>query len=305
MAIEQVKRQVKQDVLTKFMTCFKCEMAFFQILKGMRTVIVVFLLIFTVCTEGVCQSDTPAFMDTSYMENLPIPQDRNMEKVKSKYIQKKEEEKARQAYFNENIQRKDFKKKDWEKATAGLDYTIEKEKANKPTAKKKTDKSSSPLLNAGWVTFLKWFFIIIALAIIVILVAKFVKEGNVFGQQSRRIFAPSMEISLQNIEDDLNQAELFPLIQQAIAQKQFALALRLYYLATIKELNAIGAIQWKKDKTNREYTREMKNHRLFMPFRDITTVFERVWYGDAPIDESAFNHLQPAFQDLLNQAKKV
>ena len=257
-------------------------------------------------TEGVSQNDFPISLDTSFSGTIPQgDNDVNIEENAPKIPQKAAYEEATKQYYKEDIQQKDFDKNDWKKATSGLDYTIEKENEEKKAeANNKKKDSISPILSGGLVTFFKWVFIIAAVGILAFLILKFVGEGNIFGRQSRRVFAPSVQIDLERIEENLNNVELDPLIKQAIAQKQFALAIRLYYLATIKELNISGAIQWKKDKTNREYTREMRPHRLSVPFRETTSIFERVWYGDTIVDEATFTLIQPAFQDLLKQTRK-
>ncbi len=270
----------------------------------MRLFFIIICLFFAAHTEGVSQNDLPISLDSSYLENIPEGDTNNeiQEYIPNK-PQKSTYEEATNQYYKEDIQQKEFDKNDWQKATSGLDYTIEKEEKAEANNKKKN--TVSPLLNSGLVTFFKWFFIIAAVGILAFLILKFVGEGNIFGRQSRRVFAPSVQIDIEHIEENLNIAELDPLIKHAIAQKQFALAIRLYYLATIKELNILGAIQWKKDKTNREYTREMRPHRLFEPFRETTSIFERIWYGDTLVDEATFTLIQPAFQDLLKQARKA
>ena len=271
----------------------------------MRILFIIFWLFLTAHTEGVSQNDLPISLDTSFTVKMPEGDSGvEIQEDGPKIPQKAAYEEATKQYYKEDIQQKDFDKNDWKKATSGLDYTIEKEeqkKKDKATNNKKD--SINTELVGGLVTFFKWFFIIAAVGILAFLILKFVGEGNIFGRQSRRVFAPSVQIDLERIEENLNDIELDPLIKQAITQKQFALAIRLYYLATIKELNISGAIQWKKDKTNREYTREMRPHRLSEPFRETTSIFERVWYGDAHVDEATFMLIQPAFQDLLKKSK--
>ena len=272
----------------------------------MRILFIIFCLFLAAHTEGVSQNDIPVSLDTSFMENIPQgDSDVNIQEDVPNKPQKSTYEEATKQYYKENIQQKDFDKNDWKKATSGLDYTIEKEEQEKKDRVANSKNNTiNPVLSGGLVAFFKWFFIIAAVGILAFLILKFVGEGNIFGRQSRRVFAPLVQIDLEHIEENLNTAELDPLIKQAIAQKQFALAIRLYYLATIKELNILGAIQWKKNKTNREYTREMRPHRLFEPFRETTSIFERVWYGDALVDEATFTLIQPAFQDLLKQSRK-
>ena len=272
----------------------------------MRVLFVIIWLFLAAHTEGFSQNRIPA-IDTSYLENIPKSGTKvnQIQEDAPKIPQKVAYQEATKQYYKEDIQQKEFDKNDWKKATSGLDYTIEKEDQEKKAAANNKKKNTiSPLLNSGIVSFFKWFFIIAAVGILAFLILKFVGEGNIFGRQSRRVFAPSVQIDLERIEENLNNVELDPLIRQAIAQKQFALAIRLYYLATIKELNISGAIQWKKDKTNHAYLREMRTHRLLEPFLEATSIFERIWYGDAILEETTFHNIQPAFQDLLKQSKK-
>ena len=271
----------------------------------MRILFIILWLFLAAHTEGVSQNDYPITLDTSVLGKMPEgDSDIDIQENKPKMPQKAAYEEATKQYYKEDIQQKDFDKNDWKKATSGLDYTIEKEDQEKKEKAASSRKNSiSPALSGGLVAFFKWFFIIAAVGILAYLILKFVGEGNIFGRQSRRVFAPSVQIDLERIEENLNNVELDPLIQHAIAQKQFSVAIRLYYLATIKELNISGAIQWKKDKTNREYTREMRPHRLAEPFQKTTSIFERVWYGDAHVDEATFTLIQPALQDLLKKSK--
>ena len=56
-------------------------------------------------------------------------------------------------------------------------------------------------------------------------------------------------------------------------------------------------IDWKIDKTNHDYLREMTGSPLCQPFAEMTRVFEYAWYGDRLLDETAF-------QDLQNSARE-
>lgn len=273
----------------------------------MRLFFIIICLFLAAHTEGVSQNDLPISLDSTSFENIPQGDiDDDIQEGMPIKPQKSAYEEATNQYYKEDIEQKDFDKNDWKKATSGLDYTIEKEvQEKKAEANNKKKNSISPVLSGGLVAFFKWFFIIAAVGILAFLILKFVGEGNIFGRQSRRVFAPSVQIDLERIEENLNDVELDPLIKHAIAQKQFALAIRLYYLATIKELNISGAIQWKKDKTNHAYLREMRTHRLLEPFLEATSIFERIWYGDAILEETTFHRIQPAFQDLLKQSRKA
>jgi hypothetical protein len=262
-------------------------------------VIFIFFVLFTLQnTEGYAQdvdttigveSITPIEgADTSYNEQI----EDEIEKPYSNPF-----DNSLKKYYSEDVKQQEFDKDAYQKATAGLDYSVEK----KEDKKKKKQQTSIPdfQISPVWAWFFQWFFIIGAVLLVGYLVYKFVDGGNVFTRGSRRINADSVELDLEKIEENLQEIELDPHIKKAIAQKQFALATRLYYLAIIKELSAKNIIVWKKDKTNRAYLSEMRDHGYFKNVKTMTGIYERVWYGDTPIDEPTFMTIQPAFQDLL------
>lgn len=207
---------------------------------------------------------------------------------------------AEKQYLSQPIESKNIDKMRWEQAKSGIDYSSDK------LEKQKTDKTNNTPLNPMWVVvfeFLKWFFIVGAVVLVAYLILRFVGEGNIFGTKKRRISDPSVKIDLEHIEENLDTAELDPLIRQAITDKNFTLAVRLYYLAILKELHIKGDIAWKKDKTNRTYLREMRENPFFEPFRNATSIFERVWYGSQSVDERNFTMMQPDFQNLLKSLR--
>src|SRR5690606_20447405 len=101
------------------------------------------------------------------------------------------------------------------------------------------------------------------------------------------------------IESDFRETDLDKFIRQAIDEKNYALAVRLYYLAIIKELSLSNIIKWKRDKTNESYLRETRETRFFEPFREVTRLFEKIWYGPEKLDEQQFLSIKPKFESLI------
>lgn len=260
----------------------------------------IFSLFLALHTEGVnaqqISIEKPIIPDSVFIEEADTSFYEEDNRPKNKTSPYKA---AQEQYFAQPIESQKVNKNSWEKAKEGIDYSddaIEK--------KKKSTSNFAP--NPIWAVifeFLKWFFIIGAIVLLAYLILRFIGEGNIFGNRKRRIADPSVEIDLEHIEENLETAELDPLIKQAIANKNFALAIRLYYLAILKELHLKGDIAWQKDKTNRTYVGEMRQHRLFEPFRTLTTVFERVWYGSQNIDERSFSVLEPDFSSMLKSLR--
>lgn len=122
------------------------------------------------------------------------------------------------------------------------------------------------------------------------------------GPRNRKVnTAELLGLSLEDIEENFQELALEDFIRNAIERKEFALAIRLYYLAVLKELAAQELIRWKKDKTNLDYIREMRPTELGAPFREITRIFEWAWYGQQPVSEADFNLLEPKMKFFLQQ----
>ena len=267
-------------------------------MKKYKPIFILFAFFLLQNTEGYAQYAEPAVDTTQAIEGDEV-NDENTEETPDKPYKNAFEEPLKQ-YYSEDVKQQEFDNEAYKKATAGLDYSVKKKEQKKEEDKKKEqtpppDFSISPI----WATIFQWFFIIGAVLILGYLVAKFADGGNVFGRRSRKIATNSVALNLEHIEENLHEVELDPHIKKAITDKQFALATRLYYLAIVKELSVKNVINFKKDKTNRIYLNEMRNHPYFSNFRTMTGIYERVWYGDTPIDEPTFLMIQPAFQDLL------
>ena len=112
------------------------------------------------------------------------------------------------------------------------------------------------------------------------------------------------QVTIENIDAHIHESDLDRMIRQAVEQRNFSLAVRLYYLAIIKELSLSRAIRWRREKTNRDYLRELRHTPLFENFREATRIFERSWYGNKRLAEADFQMLQPRLQQLVAAAKK-
>jgi hypothetical protein len=266
----------------------------------------VFLLFLCLYTEGSLSAQIPTVLDSELTVDSTAVEENAIEEEAAQERRPRVSPyaAAQEKYNQETIDKRDIDAEKWRKATAGIDYSDEKMEKQTPMRQSSGGGGSGvAALAGGLLVFLKWFFIIGGICFLAFLIYRFVGEGNIFGTPSRKIGVDSEEIDLNNIEENLETAELDPIIKKAIAAKNFPLAIRLYYLAILKELTLAGAIVWKKDKTNRIYVQEMQPHPLMETFRQVTTIFERVWYGDTPLDEAGFEQIQPSFQGLLKDTR--
>ncbi len=109
---------------------------------------------------------------------------------------------------------------------------------------------------------------------------------------------------LNDIEENLHETDLERALRLALEANDYRMAIRIYYLSIIKELSALQWIQWKRDKTNGQYVREMGDRPNSEAFRSLTIAFDRVWYGDENIGQRHYEALGPQFKTFINNLKK-
>ena len=220
----------------------------------------------------------------------------------------------REEYLNSEIKERNFNQEQWQNLVKDLDYTEESERekaqatANDPDYDEgnfeavENQRSRSRSSSEAWANFLKILSVVALIGLIVFFVANILGKGLFTQPRNRKIVTSTGEISLENIEENIHESDLDRFIRQAVEQKNFPLAVRLYYLAVIKELSLRQTIRWKKDKTNRDYLNEVRKTSLFPAFREATRIFERVWYGEGELSEENYWSIQPRFADLVKQA---
>jgi|GEM_PF-790385 len=107
--------------------------------------------------------------------------------------------------------------------------------------------------------------------------------------------------------EHIEEFDIQTLLQKALSEGNFRMAVRLYYLGLLKKLHELGMIDWKKDKTNRDYLSELfeKNY-LFDEVRKLTVAYEHVWYGQYTPNNESYQRLFSNFENLsekINQTK--
>ena len=72
-----------------------------------------------------------------------------------------------------------------------------------------------------------------------------------------------------------------------------------YFLQVLQQLQGASLIQWKKDKTNREYLRDLRGTPYAGDFSQLTLIFEKVRYGAYIPERVEFAFLERDFQSFL------
>jgi hypothetical protein len=96
-------------------------------------------------------------------------------------------------------------------------------------------------------------------------------------------------------DEDIHEVDLETLLQQAILDSNYRLAVRYYYLSILKDLSTKKLITYHKDKTNSAYTFELEKGKIRDDFSYLTYLYTYVWYGDFPINSEDFNSIHKKY----------
>lgn len=140
------------------------------------------------------------------------------------------------------------------------------------------------------------------LALLIFLLLRFFLKVN-----SRTFISGQKETaSFQFTEDEqiIKNENIDVLIANAIEQKNYRLAIRYYYLLSLKYLTEKQVIIWQQEKTNEDYITEIESDTLKQSFKNITRIYDYVWYGEFNVDQLRFESLKTPFETLNKSIKQ-
>jgi hypothetical protein len=132
------------------------------------------------------------------------------------------------------------------------------------------------------ITILEYLFIAAAIGLIIFLLLKNNIRSIFYGKSATTTL--DFTESIENI----NEINFDQRIADEVFKKDFRRAIRLHFLKVIKELSEQKLINWQLDKTNSDYSRELKNSRYRFQFEELIRLYEYIWYGDFKLDEATF-----------------
>jgi hypothetical protein len=113
----------------------------------------------------------------------------------------------------------------------------------------------------------------------------------------------AVDLSETVIDETTDRKKLSLMLEKALNEKQYRLAVRLAYLAVLKRLADAEQIRWQADKTNRSYVNELSDETLRQPFANLTRLYEYVWYGDFDIHAEHYREIEADFNELNRRLK--
>lgn len=149
---------------------------------------------------------------------------------------------------------------------------------------------------SGFLYFVFRILPYILLGVLIFLLIRFFLKVN-----SNNLITRSKEqgaISFTEEEQIIKNEDIPALIKEAISQKNYRLAIRYYYLLSLKYLTENESISWQPQKTNEDYIKELDTSHLKSSFQNITRIYDYVWYGEFNVDALKFEALKLPFEDL-------
>ncbi|MDH7447069.1 DUF4129 domain-containing protein [Aquimarina sp. 2201CG14-23] len=108
------------------------------------------------------------------------------------------------------------------------------------------------------------------------------------------------QVVLTEDEDIIQNQDIQQLIELALKENNYRLAIRYYYLSVLKKLSDTELINWEAQKTNTDYLKELTDDSLKNKFRNITRLYDFIWYGSFEVDEKSFHQAQQKFKSITN-----
>lgn len=125
------------------------------------------------------------------------------------------------------------------------------------------------------------------------------KDGNwFFGKKDKPILPEA-----HTIKENIHEIDLDELIAKYENEKNYRFATRYQYLKLLKVFNDKKLLTWDPDKTNLDYIREVGASPYQQEFKNLTLVFDYVWYGDFEINLEDYTKYKQAFHQLIQSCE--
>ena len=206
------------------------------------------------------------------------------------------------AYLRETPQPRAFDQSTWRETTQGLRYELPPARRGQtntpaPTGTKKEKTLQTESFKGAWLQVLSIVLLAVAIA--------FLLRRLLAQPRNQSIKPPSVTLYPDDLDADLPEDTLHALLERAIAQGHFAIAVRIYFLRVLQELQHAQCIRWKKDKTNQDYLREIREPAIASEFRVLAHFFEQVRYGGQTPGAHTFESISPRFIAFLEKIRTI
>lgn len=120
------------------------------------------------------------------------------------------------------------------------------------------------------------------------------KDGNfIFGKKNKKI-----NLNESDLSENIHEINFTESISNYERQKDYRSAVRYQYLSVLKKLSDKKLIDWNPEKTNKDYVSEYTVTASKEQFRELSYIFDYVWYGEFDIDENSYGQFRKKFENF-------
>ena len=148
-------------------------------------------------------------------------------------------------------------------------------------------------------TILKYIFVVVLIAAVLYFILKGDFSFNFKRKQNNDVDQIITENTKIETEEQLQNIGFEGQIANAEANKNYRLAIRLYYLWLIKNLVERSLIKFHIDKTNQDYCNELQGKTHYLAFKNCTNYYNYIWFGEFEVDESSYQKIAGKFKTLI------
>jgi hypothetical protein len=164
-------------------------------------------------------------------------------------------------------------------------------KSDNTESKEETTTPTLSFLDNPLLKILLW---LLAAGFIGFILFKLFSTGGFFQKKTK-------EQQISNIDEqelNLGIEKYDELINKAVKEQNYSLAIRYWYLQTLQLLNEKGIIQCSAEKTNFQYARELAGKAYANEFASLTMSYDYTWYGKFDISPDTYQRIENDFKSF-------
>lgn len=175
-----------------------------------------------------------------------------------------------------------------------------REPEQKQTAFQQKKQNSKSLFREEWFRSLLWLLVLVSFTGVVLW---YLSASNIrlFRRAAKKLTDSD---SGEAIPEDIFSLPYESELQKAEAGSNYRLAVRLWYLQTLKELALRNLISFEPGKTNSDYVEQLLRQSRYRDFFRLTRHFEYTWYGQFGLSAEAYALIKSDYSSFLNGLRR-
>jgi Domain of unknown function (DUF4129) len=147
----------------------------------------------------------------------------------------------------------------------------------------------------------RYIFWILLGGLLLYAIIRIIAENNMrffYRSPGKKGVSAVREEQADGVEEDLEGQ-----LQHFLQIRDHRQAVRYLYLKSLRLLSDRGLIRLHRESTNREYLAQLGSDVHRGPFSDLTIAYEKVWYGEFPLNDGQFGRLHQYFEDFYKTVR--